>query len=501
MKFTSQQEKMKDKLEIVCNRIQREILPFQIDEVWGFGSFFRLKDSPRDVDLILKFSKENSIYEKFKEILEKTYSKNSKYQTPKEAFEYISSSELNSSEHATLMPIFSQWIESYTWNILFGGPLSIPEFKINPTEITKRVLLKELRGIQIAYIVSVNDPLESLRAEKIDLVWSDSAPNVSKNLDELFSPTKIRKARLSELENFDKQISSHQQECDVVIYLIKYVRKSKSVKDRDDFKKSLLGKAEGKFTNISKEHLTQVIDNVNRAYPDEQVISATNLVDYTSLDDQHLKDKVENKRIELKKIQKTLFVSRSVLSCLYLRKSREQNEYEKKFSLEELIAMDVLGDIPKKIVSEKEIRENLKMLNFPEERVFERKGRGRYRFEIPEDKNEEKEIIKQNEEIEAQSKYRKIIQPLIKQFNKSIWTSFDFDGKLNPITTKLHFYHSNYSEEEIPENVKKTIEFLKDRGFSIEYKKYGIDGRLKIPLEGCKTNKEIKNRISSYLIK
>lgn len=493
------QKQLKQRLEIFCNRIQREQFPLFIKEVWGFGSFFRLKDKPRDIDLVLKSSGINPIYKRFEDIFKKSLSKTSEYNLPKDAFLDTAKLELTKKDFEEHSSLFVSWIEHYTWNMIFGGILSIPEMVVNESDITKRVLIKELKGIQIFQIISHDKSLDSLRAENINLIWSDTKPDTSSNLEVLLSPENIRLARIIELESFDKQISSHKKEYDVIIGLLEYVKKLKNLTvDFDDFNETLEKKAYELFPDISDEIIPKIIKNVRHGHPDEQVVPPTTDLNYDGFTDSEIKENVEIKRTELKNIQKKLVVSRSVLFFQYYNSNNEKNEWQKRLSLQQLVIMDVLLDIPKKIVSEEKIREILKELDFPEHQVLREKYmRGVYT--VPENKEERIKIVRRNQEIETKAKYHRILQPTIKQFSKDTWFEVELDKEYKPIYVRLNYYHRNYSEEKIPESVNKVVQFLRGSGFKMTFNKYSIDGTMSIQVNNCQTNKEIKGKVIDSL--
>ena len=369
LQLTPRQKTLKERLERFCSRVNEECIPLNIEEIWGFGSFFRLKNDPGDIDLCLKYSSRNKIYDRFKQILDKAilqYSRSS--YSPKEAFLNIAKIELTENESKKMLSIFIQWIECYTWNIIFSGLMSIPETKINPEEITKRILLRDLKKIQIPFIVSREQSFDGLVANHITLVWHKEHGDASINWDVVLSPEKVRSARITELKNFENQIYPDKIEYEIILVLVKYVRRLKAVKmDSQDHDEMLEKKAQRSFPMISEKILKQVIKNVRMFYPEK--LTGLPHIEYTNLKNHNIKDLVETKRLELKNIQKTLVVARQILHSLYWCKCNIQNERTKSYSQEELVALDVIESIPKKKISEKKIRETLRILKFPESHI------------------------------------------------------------------------------------------------------------------------------------
>ena len=358
---------MKERLEILCDRVKEWRLPLNIEEIWGFGSFFRLKDRPGDVDLILKYSHSNPDYDTFEQILDRTIPRRSDGDPLKEAFLKIAAIELTEDEFEELSPIFTKWIKGYTWNVIFSGLARIPALKINKIEITKRVLLRDLAGIHIYKIVSDDESLDRLLAVSISRIWSTDSTDAPANLEAILSPEKVRLARVKELENFDSELSGYKTEHEIVLALVKHVRELEDTKIGDDYKNVLQKKARASFPTIPEKTLEGIINNIDRDNSGVPITPpSAKLFEYTNSKDREIKDLVEIRRSELKDMLGTLAVVKKILLCLCIRKHETPKKWAGLYSLDEVVAQDVISAIPKKEVSEKKIKEILGMLNFPE---------------------------------------------------------------------------------------------------------------------------------------
>ncbi len=498
--LTPRQAKLKEKLETFCDRVMCWPLPLKIEEIWGFGSFFRLKDIPTDIDLVLKYSTRNPSYETFESILHKSLKLVSTIESPKEAFTHVAKQELAKGEFDTLMPAFTQWIERFTWDIIFGGIMSIPQAAINEETITKRVLVHELKGLQIFKIVSMQQSLDWLNAESIHKVWDRAYPDAPANLGAILSPETVRATRIKEARNFARQISSHRQEYDILAMLISHIRALKSASaGRENFEKILSKKTAEKHPDMPKKTTDQIIRNITLARPNERAIPPLETPDeYQALSDPKIKECVEKKRLELKCVYKSVIVARKTLHHLYDLKSTPKTERLQKFGDDELTAWRVISDIPKKQVDEDAIRKTLRELRFPEEKVLERKGRGRYRYFIPATEKERLDAIRWNEKSDAEAKYRRMLRPAATGFGRHVSFLVNLDRKLNPASVDLSFYHYCHGEE-IPESVNKEVEFLKGRGFAVDRGRSHVYAKLTIELAECNTNKGMREKIRNAL--
>lgn len=73
MQFTKRQQVLLGRLQVLLDRIAAWPLPLDIAEVLGFGSFFRQKAKPRDLDLEIRWSEQTRLYEGFVRLMDKLY--------------------------------------------------------------------------------------------------------------------------------------------------------------------------------------------------------------------------------------------------------------------------------------------------------------------------------------------------------------------------------------------------------------------------------------------
>jgi hypothetical protein len=145
-KLSKRQKLLIRKLHVLGNRAKEEILPVKIYEIVGFGSFFRLKERPGDVDLLIKYSNINSIYDLFKQIMDNVvelYKEDpEKFSMPIDALaNYINVHRNSLPFLSEYVNVFCSWIENITWGMIsrqYPQNLAYNYEDINKKSITKK---------------------------------------------------------------------------------------------------------------------------------------------------------------------------------------------------------------------------------------------------------------------------------------------------------------------------------------------------------------------------
>lgn len=105
---------------------EREELPFDVIQILSFGSFFRGKESPTDVDPVLRVACHPARFTLFHELIEKlrlTPHYEEAFATPREALLHVCATEASATkwparQRERFTTMHSHWLDGYTWNML-----------------------------------------------------------------------------------------------------------------------------------------------------------------------------------------------------------------------------------------------------------------------------------------------------------------------------------------------------------------------------------------------
>jgi len=192
-------------------------LPFDVVEILGFGSFFRGKDRPKDVDLFLRCERQplRPDFERFIALLRKVrYDPEFQgaYETPKDAmrvlYERTDAPRLPGFNDGELeQQRFCGWLDGYSWNMLYPQTINEQAGMNLPDEFAKRLVKRRVPNLNVVSFVNHDDPapMSALRCGFTVPVWSKDRPDVSTNLVELLSPDRLTQNTLQELRYFEVQ--------------------------------------------------------------------------------------------------------------------------------------------------------------------------------------------------------------------------------------------------------------------------------------------------------
>jgi hypothetical protein len=226
VKLTSRQQTLLDRLIILGQWLGEGRLPMRATEVYGFGSFFRGKPKPRDIDLVLRSSQEETVdFQLFSKLLHTaTYGGYSQtFATPQAALLHVFDQ-----HHAGIFPglidvapqrrLFGEWIDGYTWTMLFDNTVYRHVELRSAREIARRLMKRHLPNLNVILWLGPDEPIKQcgLNAGFAELVWSPEKPDVRANVERILADDHRRPAILAELGNFDPQVFRQEALCNLL---------------------------------------------------------------------------------------------------------------------------------------------------------------------------------------------------------------------------------------------------------------------------------------------
>jgi hypothetical protein len=211
--MTQRQRVLLDRLLTLGTWLSDGKLPVQVTEVYGFGSFFRGKAQPRDVDLVLRCLLEDTAdFQLFSTLLDKaTYGGfSSDFSTPQAALLHVFDQ-----HYSSLLPgvinvtaqrrLFEEWIEGYTWGMLFDTTFHRQLTLRSATEIARRLIKRHLPNLNVPMWLSPDRPIDKcgLNAGFAILVWSREKPDIRANVETALTQDQRQLSVLAELAKFD----------------------------------------------------------------------------------------------------------------------------------------------------------------------------------------------------------------------------------------------------------------------------------------------------------
>lgn len=361
-------------LERLVSIVQKEQLPVEVLAIHGFGSFFRGKKDPRDVDVKIEYGDNNRFYDLFRKAVETIADlarrdATVESRTPQEVFnstveQLIQQNPDDSVTWKEFRNVCSNWLQGITWNMIFSDEYS---YAIDRHRLTDRLLKRNSRNVNISHGIG------KLLTDTIFVVWSREKNDFRKNMQEIFSPATIKQSRIQSLREFELQLVGARLHVD---YL------------RTLFKAKTEG---GEYRKIKDEEMEKrfpVIARVKKRRLGERwtVTSESDLKEldlkldfdpskYENRSDDELEKIVEEKRVELKKTYEIVEVLETVsgyyLDLLVERVTKGELASNK---IPIYLALFTLEKVPKKLVKEERIRECLRMLGLPEHEIETNKG-------------------------------------------------------------------------------------------------------------------------------
>lgn len=499
--FSKRQAALNQRLEALCSRAEKEDLPIIVEEVWGFGSFFRLKERPKDLDLGVKYSDFHPLWQKFNDVIEKVLSarweSTTSYPSPGDALREELS---KSNDGAVLWSTFSAWIEGLTWDAMARG--IIPEEAYNWDIVTRRMLTRNLPGAKVMTFAKVGEKFH-LATEAVLLIWSRSKPDVKSNLLVAFSPKSMKDNMVVELAGFDEQLSAVKFELDVKTRLYKSLipLPPEAFPPEDDnraWHEWLVSRAKELVPPKDGERAKKLFEGPS---PFAEEAASPKRVDdgaaYRNMELRDLQEATERKRAEMKDGHREIEVVKALLDAVVDWKSRrlDRDTYHARYTIEVWLAQRALKNSHKKIVDEEQIRQILRRHDLPEGRILKRMGfRGHYK--LPEGDEEATEIKLSNAKFEAQHNLSKVVRNEVRKLNERLNVWVEVGDNLRPSFVNLAYHVLKGNRDK---KAGTLLKWCRSRGFKVEERPWATYAELRIPVRGSKDAGEIASRVNKAL--
>lgn len=317
--------------------LQRQ-LPVEVVEILGFGSFFRGKQRPKDVDLLIRYARDHGpAFNSFRAILEQVahdVQNQYDFDRPLEAFlaEY-------DRRHANMLPrmvsvdeereLFQRWLEPYSWTMLFPKTVADACAWDDPCGFTRRLLRRTLPNVNVAYFIFPDMSPEELglRAGFTELIWSRERPDISANILAALAPEKMLVNTQKDFRNFDRQLFRLRATLRMLEQFARRALKEPSPEPESRLRRSVLCQE-----TLMTEN--EILQELNHAYQRRDV---------DELPASELGDLVEEYRAEVKKLWNTVEGMRQVIWAIdwYWRAERRP-----RVPVEEFVAAEFLAGKP-----------------------------------------------------------------------------------------------------------------------------------------------------------
>jgi hypothetical protein len=313
--LSKRQKTLFDRLVMLGRWAEDGRLPVDVAEIIGFGSFFRGKPNPKDVDLLIQRSGETT--PRFQLFLKRLdVAKGDEYQErfdkPLDAFLEIYDRSLEGQFPGFLdlsedRKIYETWLEQYSWRMLFGTTLAEQATCNDPEGFTKRLIKRHFPSINVPFYLRADQQPNDLGlvTSYTVLIWSRDKRDVRSNLELALSPESIRNAIESEIDNFDRQLFRLRGNVELVTELIKLLKRAVRSRVPSDHSWTWL---RSWFDNLSPKPLS--IDSYQVLIEKKQLLLNSELLlergkEYASpmyLESDNLAKIVEAKRKEVKSL-------------------------------------------------------------------------------------------------------------------------------------------------------------------------------------------------------
>lgn len=173
VKISKRRKVLLDRLKILCNRFDDVDLPASIKNLVGFGSFFRQKENPKDVDLILVIQRTEEQVRQFKEFLSLLWN------SYKEFWEQVETLKQG------LQKFFEKYPHPKAKKYLKWAEVCTCITKVNVWELCIKLLVKDLPNIKIMEVLTDLEHI-SLATNVKYIIWSDDMPKVDLNIQHIW---------------------------------------------------------------------------------------------------------------------------------------------------------------------------------------------------------------------------------------------------------------------------------------------------------------------------
>jgi hypothetical protein len=177
--MTRRQSVLLDRLVTFCERCDSPDLPLRIDRVLGFGSFFRGKERPADVDLLATIGSQHPLFPTFRDLVGQEITKDEASLTPAERMELTAACHADPDVRRA-RPLFVSWLGGLSNHKLFGQGL--PMWK-SPLLYTQHLLRASLPGVKVSLIA----PDKEHHVQVVHEVWSPERADVRARVEQLWA--------------------------------------------------------------------------------------------------------------------------------------------------------------------------------------------------------------------------------------------------------------------------------------------------------------------------
>lgn len=195
---------------------ERGELPFDVLQILGFGSFFRGKESPKDVDLVLRVDRNSARFICFRDLIEKlrfTPHYEEAFTTPQEALRHVCTTEASAirwpvKQRERLALVYSEWLEGYTWNMLHAKTDADHYALMSPDHFAKRLIRRRFPKVNVVDVLDEGAephvPLRIFHGFEVS-IWTKDAPDTAAALDMLLADDVVRRNVIKEIVHFGFQ--------------------------------------------------------------------------------------------------------------------------------------------------------------------------------------------------------------------------------------------------------------------------------------------------------
>jgi hypothetical protein len=514
--FSKRQLSLIGRLDKICKKIPKQILPVNIERIELFGSALRNKQNPGDLDLHAYYSDDEScsfLWNLFYEIFTKM---DRNHELPLDAVLHHLKENFKQEQVKVLEPIFQNWFKDFKWGSLDYGDLS-------RDKVLRKVILKGVNEIHISDFILIGQK-SSVKKSASGVVWSRTSLDVFSNMKKIWMPEILESNLWVDLESLDEQLTLEQSQLSMKKTLFEKLLTSKqkfqTYSDMEKWENKVLKKY---FPNQKMRSSVGFCDDaVLKNYEFERK-------KYEKFDQDQLQNIVEEKRTSLKSAQKEFDVVSHLVRSLnqwYVR-LHENPEWSENENVKTYLAMRALEDIVKREVNEKDIRYYLKKNKIPTRHIFTIPSHGGSGTLFRVAKTKEKELKLKNDirSIEIKNEILKSIKPIVNKISKRFHVKIVLNGISNaydeygdsgdfysnspdqfkPTLVKIYHYFHNDEIEKQQElwDFCKNNNFVfdkRERGFYASSDMRGSSASLDIPIENFSKD-EIKSKIKEIFTK
>ena len=465
--------KLLENLEALSKNVSLD-LPATIAEILAFGGILREKERLHDCDVMVLYYRtpeQEERWQKFRANFS-TYGIDSQYdryplRELKEIFDPFIEKNIplrlvvNDDNVANVLRskgIPPKWAACFSWTELYGGQQGEGMFIPQIGKIISRILVGGKKGLHVKV-----DDCESfakygslLSAKNYIIAWTADKPNVRNNIEDRSSQSR-KETLLKELDHFvNNQIPKYRNGINSEVG---YLKAKAAVLQR-----CLVAKLNINLENLDHQH-AEIRWNKTDSLTE-------------------LSQKCEAARIEMRKYRNDTEVLKMLSRAIDCWGDGSESTQS---SREELISQFIIKNTVKKIVKEVDIREVLKLLGLPEDRVVTIHMRGYTDYVLAESEDDRLRLVKKAQLEELRKKYLRGIAKFIKEADRN--ASADLNLNENPFDSKRKTER------------KSIIGCWRESEFEVNYNNWAIHGSKDIALSGKEDAKALQKIVHDNLAK